>query len=668
MRALFASSSHHHPPPATPLPPSRSRPNRLRLDRLSFSTRFNPLLTSFQAPPALRCPSKRHCPLTPPSFSLSPSPPAIVFHVSHRLWNKQIHALVGNIPSNRYNNDPPGPSSPPTPDKGIAKRRGPLAIPHLPDAPRSVPSSTSSPLPSPPPPQPSSPDEPSSSVGGNASVTTSPPPLASPPARRVSPRTEGVPRTCYTRQPPRYQPRVSSSSPQRKRRSSPSGSQAVQSLESPSPQATQVQPSSARGVSQVSSSKKRGWPPKAPLVISDEPPQPPPRGFACILRDASTHQMCQCMSHSPSQALFHLRSAHSTAERFLDENSPFDLTSMGCASCVSCRDVFTISRFKDHVCPSARPLPQPPAREALASPPGSSPLPESDASLALTGENFPSLPFSLPPTPVDPSSAPSNSCSPLDPSSSGGRVSPPPSSPLPQLGQPRPSQAVSSPIDPDSRSSVDPVSSPPVAHPRHLPATGSPHPDSSPQPASSSQPGAPGPQPRPLHPSQHVPPPVDVGLPSDFEFYTADPWACLGLDADGSLPFHLRFFDAPTPKRLPPEVRLMLSHCVTILAERMLSAPDSEAARWFALWHILPRLLVPQEALQRAGVSQNPRSRSRRRSSSRRVSAPFPEDRSDDIFRNRCLLFLNGRWDILLPPPCSPLLFPHRALQKEFSP
>ena len=80
-----------------------------------------------------------------------------------------------------------------------------------------------------------------------------------------------------------------------------------------------------------------------------------------------------------------------------------------------------------------------------------------------------------------------------------------------------------------------------------------------------------------------------VDLPSDFSFYTADPWACLGLGADGVLPYHLRRFDSPTPKRLPPQIRLMLSHCIAIVAERMVSTPESEAVRWFALWHILPR-------------------------------------------------------------------------------
>ena len=57
----------------------------------------------------------------------------------------------------------------------------------------------------------------------------------------------------------------------------------------------------------------------------------------------------------------------------------------------------------------------------------------------------------------------------------------------------------------------------------------------------------------------------------------------------------------------------MLSHCIAIVAERMVSTPESEAVRWFALWHILPRLLVPQEALKRAGVSALPTTPAHRR-------------------------------------------------------
>ena len=100
------------------------------------------------------------------------------------------------------------------------------------------------------------------------------------------------------------------------------------------------------------------------------------------------------------------------------------------------------------------------------------------------------------------------------------------------------------------------------------------------------------------------------------------------------VPPRLRFFYSPTPKNLPAEIRLLFAHCVTITAERIVGAPESEVVKkWLSLWHLIPRLLVPQEALRRAGVGNYSRPAARRRPSSRRVRAPSPAEIAVDIYR-----------------------------------
>ena len=129
-----------------------------------------------------------------------------------------------------------------------------------------------------------------------------------------------------------------------------------------------------------------------------------------MLRDASTGSMCQHLAHSLSDAFYHLRSSHPPRERFRDPDTPYDLTSMGCASCVSCREVFTLSQFVNHRCcapPSSTPT-------ALALHSGSGPY--SSSTDSSSSEPPPdSNPSNINPSSSESSLAPSSNPATLDP-------------------------------------------------------------------------------------------------------------------------------------------------------------------------------------------------------------------------------------------------------------
>ena len=113
-----------------------------------------------------------------------------------------------------------------------------------------------------------------------------------------------------------------------------------------------------------------------------------------------------------------------------------------------------------------------------------------------------------------------------------------------------------------------------------------------------------------------------------------------------------------TARTLSAESRTLFSHCATVLAEHIQSAPPDDRHRWCALWHLLPRMLLTQAVLHRS--SRPDAARARRQFHRRRTYGPSSRPSHatcEATFRSRCQAFLTGGWAELLdiPAGCHPL-------------
>ena len=113
-----------------------------------------------------------------------------------------------------------------------------------------------------------------------------------------------------------------------------------------------------------------------------------------------------------------------------------------------------------------------------------------------------------------------------------------------------------------------------------------------------------------------------------------------------------------TARTLSAESRTLFSHCATVLAEHIQSAPLDDRHRWCALWHLLPRMILTQAVLHRS--SRPDAARARRQFHRRRTYGPSSRPShatGEATFRSRCQAFLTGGWAELLdiPAGCHPL-------------
>ena len=143
-------------------------------------------------------------------------------------------------------------------------------------------------------------------------------------------------------------------------------------------------------------------------------------------------------------------------------------------------------------------------------------------------------------------------------------------------------------------------------------------------------------------------------IPTTFEF-THSPWADLDafvLTPDACLPSHLQFCPFPTnTKCLPSRQRELVAHCITLVAEKIVSSEGVDIARWLSVYHLIPRLLLLSSLHKRMNIDtpsacHPPSSTFRTPSRGRRVGAP--RDLAADAFETRVRAFLNGRFFELL--------------------
>ena len=118
-----------------------------------------------------------------------------------------------------------------------------------------------------------------------------------------------------------------------------------------------------------------------------------------------------------------------------------------------------------------------------------------------------------------------------------------------------------------------------------------------------------------------------------------------------SLPTHLQFCPFPTTKCLPSRQRELVAHCITPVAEKIVSAEGVDIARWLSVYHLIPRLLLLSSLHKRMNINtpsacHPPSSTFRTPSRGRRVGAP--RDLAGDAFETRVRAFLNGRFFELL--------------------
>ena len=144
-------------------------------------------------------------------------------------------------------------------------------------------------------------------------------------------------------------------------------------------------------------------------------------------------------------------------------------------------------------------------------------------------------------------------------------------------------------------------------------------------------------------------------IPTTFKF-THSPWQDLDayvLTPDASLPTHLQFcpFPTSTTKCLPSRQRELVAHCITPVAEKIVSAEGVDIARWLSVYHLIPRLLLLSSLHKRMNINtpsacHPPSSTFMTPSRGRRVGAP--RDLAGDAFETRVRAFLNGRFFELL--------------------
>ena len=78
-----------------------------------------------------------------------------------------------------------------------------------------------------------------------------------------------------------------------------------------------------------------------------------------------------------------------------------------------------------------------------------------------------------------------------------------------------------------------------------------------------------------------------IPIPTTFEF-THSPWHDLDayvLTPDASLPSHLQFCPFPTTRCLPSRQRELVAHCITLVAEKIVSSEGVDIARWLSVYH-----------------------------------------------------------------------------------
>ena len=128
-----------------------------------------------------------------------------------------------------------------------------------------------------------------------------------------------------------------------------------------------------------------------------------------------------------------------------------------------------------------------------------------------------------------------------------------------------------------------------------------------------------------------------------------------------------RLLDFSTSRKLSSSQRAMLDHCTTITAEAISAAPSQVAARYYALFHLLPRMLVTESSLRRAKAS-TPRpfwSQGKKKQQQRHRHASSTHE--DTIFRSRCYAFLTGNWAPLLTVHPSARRITHETDDKKLS-
>ena len=111
-----------------------------------------------------------------------------------------------------------------------------------------------------------------------------------------------------------------------------------------------------------------------------------------------------------------------------------------------------------------------------------------------------------------------------------------------------------------------------------------------------------------------------------------------------------------TARTLSSSSRDLFSHCSTVVLEHFAAATsDTARCRWLALFHLMPRMLLTQAVLHRAGQPERDRRRRRfgrrAQSGSRAPMPPVDHDQRETVFRERCIAFLTGRWSDLLDIP-----------------
>jgi hypothetical protein len=119
-----------------------------------------------------------------------------------------------------------------------------------------------------------------------------------------------------------------------------------------------------------------------------------------------------------------------------------------------------------------------------------------------------------------------------------------------------------------------------------------------------------------------------------------------------------RLLEFSTARTFTTSQRAMLDHCITATAEATADAPEDVRARWYALLHLLPRMLCTTASLRRAKASApRPFWRRNRTQRHRRAST----DHVDAVFRDRCHAFMTGNWAPLLAVPAAARRILHEA-------
>ena len=130
----------------------------------------------------------------------------------------------------------------------------------------------------------------------------------------------------------------------------------------------------------------------------------------------------------------------------------------------------------------------------------------------------------------------------------------------------------------------------------------------------------------------------------------------MGLDDSDVIALERRLLEFSTSRKLSPSQRAMLDHCTTITAEAITAAPSHLAARYYALFHLLPRMLVTEASLRRAkAAAPRPFWRQGKKKQQQRFRHASSAH-EDTVFRSRCYAFLTGNW--------APLLTVHRSARR----